>query len=102
MTEEKKDWNQGNFDEKMKQSQNELSELRAQLQDLLVKFGLRALRTYQAARTEPLRSNETERLIKYELQNVINDLSEKNALDPIIKQAKLEWEKQQGSQTALT
>jgi len=102
MTEEKKDWNQGNFDEKMKQSQNELSELRAQLQDLLVKFGLRALRTYQAARTEPLRSNETERLIKYELQNVINDLSEKNALDPIIKQAKLEWEKEQGSRTALT
>ena len=102
MTEQKKDWNQGNFDEKMKQSQNELSELRIQLQNLLVKFGLRALRTYQAARTEPLRSNETERLIKYELQNVINDLSEKNALDPIIKQAKLEWEKEQGSRTALT
>jgi hypothetical protein len=102
MTEEKKDWNQGNFDEKMKQSQNELSELRTQLQNLLVKFGLRALRVYQAARIEPLSSSETERLIKYELQNVVNDLSEKNALDPIVKQAKIEWEKQQGSQTALT
>ena len=102
MTEEKKEWHQGNFDEKMKQSQNELGELRTQLQNLLVKFGLRALRVYQAARTEPLRSNETERLIKYELQNVINDLSEKNALDPIVKQAKIEWEKQQGNQTAVT
>jgi hypothetical protein len=102
MTEEKKEWNRDNFDEKMKQSQNELTELRAHLQDLLVKFGLRALRVYQAARNEPLRSNETERLIRYELQNVINDLSEKNALDQIVKQAKLEWEKQQGTQAAFT
>jgi hypothetical protein len=102
MTEEKKASEQGNFDQAMKQSQTELAELRAQLQTLLVKFGLRALRTYQAARAEPLRSSEIEQLVKYELQNVIGDLSEKNALDPIVKQAKLEWEKQQGTQTALT
>jgi hypothetical protein len=45
-------------------------------------------------------SNEVERLVKYELNSVVADLSEKNALEPIVKQAKLEWEKQQGPQTA--
>jgi hypothetical protein len=49
-----------------------------------------------------LRSSEITQLVKYELQNVINDLSEKDALDPIVKQARLEWEKQQGTQKALT
>jgi len=102
MTEEKKTWDQGNFDQKMKESQTELADLRMQLQNLLVKFGLRAVRTYQAARTEPLRSAEIERLVKYELDNVIIDLSAKNALDPIVKQARLEWEKQQGTQKALS
>jgi len=102
MTEEKKSWDQGSFDQKMKESQEELTELRNQLQNLLVKFGLRAVKTYQAARTEPLRSSEIERLVKYELDNVIIDLSAKNALDPIVKQARVEWEKQQGTQKALT
>ena len=97
MTEEKKSQEQKSFDKAMKQSQNELTELRAQLQSLLVKFGLRALRTYQAARSEPLKPNEINQLVRYELNNVIGDLSEKNALDPIINQARLEWEKQQGA-----
>jgi hypothetical protein len=102
MSEEKKNPVSGNFDEAMKQSQNELAELRAELQNLLVKFGLRALRTYQAGRPEPLRSMEVERLVKYELDNVIIDLSAKGALDPIVRQAKVEWEKQRGTQTPLT
>jgi len=102
MTEEKKPWDQGSFDQKMKDSQAELADLRMQLQNLLVKFGLRAVKTYQAARAEPLRSTEIERLVKYELDNVIIDLSAKDALNPIVKQARVEWEKQQGTQQSLT
>ncbi|HIJ09101.1 TPA: hypothetical protein HA274_07220 [Candidatus Bathyarchaeota archaeon] len=94
MSEDKKQWDQANFDAKMKESQVELLELRMQLQNLLVKFGLRALRTYQAARNVPLRPNEIENLVKYELDNVAGDLSEKEAQSPIINQVKLEWEKQ--------
>ncbi len=101
MTEEKKPWDQGSFDQKMKESQAELADLRLELQNLLVKFGLRAVRTYQAARNEPLKSTEIERLVKYELDNVIIDLSVKSALDPIVKQARLDWEKQQGTQKAI-
>src|SRR3989304_7968068 len=102
MTKKKNPWDQGSFDQKIKDSQAEWADLRMQLQNLLVKFGLRAVKTYQAARTEPLRSAEIERLVKYELDNVLIDLSAKNALDPMVKQARLEWEKEQGTQKALT
>jgi hypothetical protein len=45
-----------------------------------------------------LKSNEIERLIKYELDNVVQDLSVKGAFDPIVKQAREEWEKAHGTQ----
>ena len=94
MAEEKKPWDQETFDEKMKESLAELSSLRMELQNLLVKFGLRSLKQYQAARNYPLRDNEIARLVKYEIENAIHDVSEPDSKDAIIKQAKLEWEKQ--------
>ena len=102
MSDDNKTQIQDNFDQKMKASQAELADLRMQLQNLLVKFGLRAVRTFQAARPEPLRSVEVERLVKYELDNAILDLSAKNALDPIVKQARLEYEKEQATQKTTT
>ena len=93
MAEEKKPWDQESFDQKMKESLNDLSSLRMELQKLLVKFGLRALKQYQAARNYPLRANEIARLVKYEIENAIHDVSEQDNKDEIIKQARLEWEK---------
>lgn len=81
------------FDQLMKESRDELVNLRAQLQSLMVKFGLRSLKTYQAARIEPLRPAEVISLIKYELDNVIQDLQEPKNLEAIITQTKQEWEK---------
>jgi len=95
MAEEKKTWNSENFDQLMKESHDELVNLRMELQNLLVKFGLRALKTYQAARNEPLRPTEIASLVKYEIENAIHDVSEQDSKDAIIKKAKLEWEKQQ-------
>jgi hypothetical protein len=94
MAEEKKSWNQENFDQLMKESHAELLNLRMELQNLMVKFGLRALKTYQAARNYPLRPNEIASLVKYEIENAIHDVSEQESKDAIIKQARLEWEKQ--------
>ena len=94
MAEEKKTWNSENFDQLMKESHDELLRLRIELQNLLVKFGLRSLKQYQAARNYPLRDNEIARLVKYEIENAIHDVSESDSKDAIIKQAKLEWEKQ--------
>jgi len=36
-------------------------------------------------------------LVKYELENAIADLSEPNSIDSIIKQTRLEWEKQRAT-----
>ena len=93
MADEKKPWDQDTFDQKMKDSLNELSSLRIELQNLLVKFGLRALKQYQAARNYPLRANEINRLVKYEIDNAIMDVSETESKDAIIKQTRIEWEK---------
>jgi hypothetical protein len=93
MAEEKKPWDQESFDQKMKESLDDLSSLRMELQNLMVKFGLRALKTYQAARNYPLRANEIARLVKYEIDNAIQDVSEKESKEAIIKQARIEWEK---------
>lgn len=95
MTEEKKMPASESFDQLMKESRDELVDLRIQLQSLMVKFGLRALKTYQAARNEPLRPTEVTSLVKYELDNVITDVSEPNSIDSIIKQTRVEWEKLQ-------
>ena len=95
MTEKKKMSTSESFDKLMKESRDELVNLRIQLQSLMVKFGLRALKTYQAARNEPLRPIEVASLVKYELENAIADLSEPNSIDSIIKQTRLAWEKLQ-------
>ena len=94
MTEAKKPWNQETFDQTMKESKNELEELKTQLQNLMVKFGMRALKTYQAARTEPLRPTEVKSLVKYEVDSAIIDLSDAKSIASIIEKATQEWEKQ--------
>lgn len=94
MTEEGK-WDSTGFNKLMKDSKNELLDLQNQLQDLMVKFCLRALRVYQATRPEPLRPNEVSLLTKNELNNVITDLTAQTSMDNITKLAKEEWTKQQ-------
>ena len=83
------------FDEAMSESKNELEGLRMQLNDLMVKFGLRTLRTYQTGKNYPLKPMEIKSLVKYELDNVIVDVSQPDNIESIIKRTALEWEKQQ-------
>ena len=94
MTEEGK-WDSTGFDQLMKDSKNELLDLQNQLQNLMVKFCLRALRVYQATRPEPLRPNEVSLLTKNELNNAIADLTSQTSMDNIVKLVREEWAKQQ-------
>ncbi|MGD0406844.1 MAG: hypothetical protein ABSB10_09380 [Candidatus Bathyarchaeia archaeon] len=93
MTEGK--WDSTGFDQLMKDSKNELLDLQNQLQNLMVKFCLRALRVYQATRPEPLRPNEVSLLTKNELNNAIADLTAQTSMDNIVKLVREEWAKQQ-------
>jgi len=87
--------NSENYARMMKESREELVNLKEQLQNLMVKFGLRALKLYQTGRNEPLKPIELASLVKYELDNAIRDLSEPDSIEAIIKQTKIEWTKQQ-------
>jgi hypothetical protein len=82
----------------MTTSATELETLRTDLTNLLVKFGLRALKLYQTGTAVPLQSGQMSYLIKYELTNVIADLQDKQNMDAIIEQTKAEWKKLQEPQ----
>ncbi len=95
MAEKEGNWDNTGFDQLMKDSKNELEQLQKQQIDIMVKFCLRALRIYQAAKPEPLKVTEVAYLTKNELNNVINDLTQPANLDNIAKLVKEEWAKQQ-------
>jgi hypothetical protein len=78
----------------LKDSKTELVDLQNQLNDLMVKFCLRALRVYQATRPEPLRPNEIALLVRNELNNAVVDLTAQPNMDNIMKLAKEAWLKQ--------
>ena len=83
------------FDEAMSESKNELESLRAELNDLMVKFGLRALRLYQTGKNFSLEPMEIKSLVKYELDNAIADMAQPDNIEAVIKKTALEWKKQQ-------
>lgn len=83
------------YSQTMKELANELETLRADLQNLMVHFGLRALKLYQTGTPEPLQSTQMCYLIKYELTNAIQDLSAPANIEEIIKRTKEEWNKLQ-------
>jgi hypothetical protein len=87
-------WDSTGYDKFLKDSKNELVDLQKQLNDLMVKFILRALRIYQATRPEPLRPNEITLLVRNELNNAIADLTAQPNIDSIKELAKEEWLKQ--------
>jgi asparagine synthetase A len=93
--EEKGNWDSKGFSKLMKDSKNELVDLQNELNNVMMKFCLRALRVYQSTRQEPLRPSEIALLIKNELNNVIADLTPQSNLDNITKAVKEEWIKEQ-------
>ena len=91
---EQGNWDSTAFAQKMKNSKNELTGLQNELQNLMVKFCLRALRIYQATRPEPLRPNEVSLLVKNEINNAIADLTAQPNIDTISQLAKDAWQKE--------
>ena len=82
------------YSKKMAESKNELTELQDELNNLFVKFVLRALRIYQSTRPEPLRTNEIALLVRNEINNVLADLNAQTNTENIAKLAKEAWAKE--------
>ncbi len=85
--------NADEFNNLMKQSKDQLGLLRIELENLMIKFGLRSLTLYQAARKEPLRPNEMNSIIKYELTSAMKDFAEIDNMEKVIEVTKTEWKK---------
>ena len=88
---EKEKWNSKNFDQRMKENHNELVNLGVEMQNLMVKFDSRALKTYQAARNEPLRPKEIASLVKCEIKNVTHDVSYRSTETITLKMFYVFW-----------
>jgi hypothetical protein len=82
------------YSKKMGEAKNELTELQDELNNIMVRFVLRALRIYQSTRPEPLRVNEIALLVRNEIKNVLTDLNDQANTDNIAKLAKEAWAKE--------
>jgi len=84
------------YSKKMLEAKDELGQLQAELNDVLVRFCLRALRVFQSTRPEPLRPGEIALIINNELvKGVLYDLNLQPSIDAIAKAAKDAWAKEQ-------
>jgi hypothetical protein len=82
------------YSKKMTESKDELTVLQEELNNLIVRFVLRALRIYQSTRPEPLRVNEIALLVRNEIKNVLTDLNDQTNTDTLAKLAKEAWAKE--------
>jgi hypothetical protein len=82
------------YSKKMTESKDELTVLQEELNNLIVRFVLRALRIYQSTRPEPLRVNEIALLVRNEIKNVLTDLNDQTNTDALAKLAKETWAKE--------
>jgi hypothetical protein len=82
------------YSKKMTESKDELTILQEELNNLIVRFVLRALRIYQSTRPELLRVNEIALLVRNEIKNVLTDLTDQTNTDNIAKLAKEAWAKE--------
>lgn len=84
------------YSKKMVEAKDELGQLQAELNNVLVKFALRALRVFQSTRSEPLRPGEIALIVNNELvKGVLYDLNLQPSIDAIAKTAKEAWAKEQ-------
>lgn len=96
MYDERKKWNTNNLDEAMKEAKEEFVELQTQLHHLLVKICLRALKTFQQGKSEPLNPLQIRQIVEHELENIVEDTSKPSFFDVTLNRTLLEWEKLQG------
>ena len=71
----------------MQEGKEEFIDLQVRLFNLMVDFGLRALNTFQASKSEPLNPLQINEIIAKEVQAVIGTLSEPSFVDMVVQKA---------------
>jgi hypothetical protein len=84
------------YSKKMNEAKDELTQLQDELNNVMVKFAMRALRVFQSTRPEPLRPGEIALIVNNEIvKGVLYDLNTQPSIDAIAKAAKEAWAKEQ-------
>jgi hypothetical protein len=76
-------WNKERAEKAMEEGKEEFINLNLELGALMVKFGLRALKTAQAGMNEPLNHLQIEEVVGREIEAVIETLSEPTFVDVV-------------------
>jgi hypothetical protein len=79
------------LDKAMKKSEKELFELNTRLCYLVAEFGVRALKTFQAAKSEPLNPLQINEIVTKEILAVIEWLQMPDNADSVIRKAEADF-----------
>lgn len=91
MAEENRKWNKEKMARAMKESKDEFAVLQFDLLNLMVKFSLRALKTFQAGKNEDLNPLQINEIVSREIESIIGDLSTPKFVDMIIKKTETDF-----------
>jgi len=89
--EEKKKWDRKKLDKAMKKSKREVIHLNLRLFNLVAQFGVRALKTFQAGKSEPLNPLQINQIVTNEIEAVIQSLMDPHTADAIIRKAEQDF-----------
>jgi len=89
-------WDKERLKKAMEEGKEEFIELTVKLNDLIVDFCMRALKVAEASKGEPLNPVQVEQMISYEIGAVLNQVSDPQFMDLVIRKAQLKYAERLG------
>lgn len=88
---ERNRWNTERMKKAMEEGKEEFIELSIKLHNLLVDFGVRALKTFQAGRGEPLNRLQVNQVVVREVEQVVKQISDPEFIELVVKKAEMKY-----------
>lgn len=88
---ESEKWNKEGIEKAMEEGKEEFLELSIKLNDIIVDFCVRALRTFEAGSGEPLNPVQVKQVITKEVKYVLEQISDPEFIDIIVRKAEIKY-----------
>ena len=88
---ESEKWDKKRMEKAMEESKEELFELTKKLNDIIVDFCVRALKTFEAGRGKPLNPLQVNQVITKEVRHVLDQISDPEFIDIIVRKAEMKY-----------
>lgn len=95
---EERRWDKERLKKAMEEGKEEFIELTIKLNDLIVDFCMRALKSAETSKGEPLNPIQVEQMISYEIGAVLEQISDPHFMNLIIEKAKLKYAERLGEE----